>query len=100
MPETLDHETVRITDNQVVHDYANDLSNLLANSSITEQRSFLQSSVNRIKVNDAEVEIYYTILGLKEREIQVEDSSRGEGGNIAMIILAEEVRICRMQLLS
>jgi len=65
--------------------------------SITEQRCFLRSSVNRVEVNDAEVKMYYTIPvppesateetvgvvsiihhGLKRRGIEVEDSSRGE----------------------
>jgi len=59
--ETLHHETVSPVDDQVVRDYAEDLRNLLAGSSITEQRGFLRSFVEKIEVNDAEVRMFYTI---------------------------------------
>ena len=44
-----------IADNKIVQDYASDLRNLLAKSSISEQRSFLKSFVERIEVGDLEV---------------------------------------------
>ena len=59
--ETLHYETVSPVDDQVVRDYAEDLRNLLAGSSITEQRGFLRSFVEKIEVNDAEVRMFYTI---------------------------------------
>ncbi len=40
---------------------ASDLSNLLAKSSITEQRSFLKSFVEKIEADDEKVKMYYTI---------------------------------------
>ena len=48
-------------DPQVVQDYADDLRSLLAKSSITEQRSFLKSFVERIEVDESEAKVYYTI---------------------------------------
>ena len=59
--ETLHHDTVDLVDDQVVRDYAEDLRNLLAESSITEQRGFLRSFVDKIEVDDAEVKMHYTI---------------------------------------
>ncbi len=59
--EILRYENVGMADPQVVQDYADDLRNLLAKSSITEQRSFLKSFVERIDVDDTEVKVYYTI---------------------------------------
>ena len=44
-----------------MRDYAIDLRNLLTKSSITEQRSFLKSFVERIDVDDMEVKVHYTI---------------------------------------
>ena len=61
MEETLHHEAVSPVDDQVVQDYSEDLRNLLAKSSITEQRGFLRSFVEKIEVSDAEVKMYYTI---------------------------------------
>ena len=59
--ETLRHKSVDTADPQVVRDYAIDLRNLLTKSSITEQRSFLKSFVERIDVDDMEVKVHYTI---------------------------------------
>ena len=59
--ENLHYETVDLVDDQVVLDYAVDLRNLLAESSIAEQRGFLRSFVEKIEVSDAEVKMYYTI---------------------------------------
>jgi len=59
--ETLRHKSVDTVDPQVVRDYAIDLRNLLTKSSITEQRSFLKSFVERIDVDDMEVKVHYTI---------------------------------------
>ena len=59
--ERLRHKTVDMADPQVVRDYAIDLKNLLVKSSVTEQRSFLKSFVERIDVGDTEVKVYYTI---------------------------------------
>ena len=59
--EKLRHKCVDVADPQVVRDYAIDLKNLLAKSSLTEQRSFLKSFVDRIDVDDTEVNVYYTI---------------------------------------
>ena len=61
MEENLHHEAVSPVDDQVVRDYAEDLRNLLAESSITEQRGFLRSFVEKIEVSDAELKMYYTI---------------------------------------
>ena len=61
MEETLYHEAVSHVDDQVVWDYSEDLRNLLAESSTTEQRSFLRSFMEKIEVSDAEVKMYYTI---------------------------------------
>jgi len=59
--EILRYENVDIADPQVVQDYADDLRGLLARSSITEQRSFLKSFVERIEVDESEAKVYYTI---------------------------------------
>ena len=59
--EALRCKVVDISNPQVVRDYANDLRGLLERSSITEQRSFLKSFVESIKVDDSEVKVYYTI---------------------------------------
>ncbi len=59
--EVLSFNKVDITDPQIVRHYASDLRNLLAESCITEQRSFLKSFVERIDVGDSEVKVYYTI---------------------------------------
>ncbi|GAH48645.1 unnamed protein product, partial [marine sediment metagenome] len=59
--EILHYKSVNMADLQVVQDYADDLRNLLAKSSITEQRSFLKSFVERIEVDESEVKVYYTI---------------------------------------
>ncbi len=52
---------VGMADHQVVQEYADDLRSLLAKSSITEQRSFLKSFVERIEVDKSEAKVYYTI---------------------------------------
>ena len=59
--ERLRHEILDTVDLNVVQRYTNDLRSLLAESCITEQRSFLKSFVERIDVDDAEVKVYYTI---------------------------------------
>ena len=59
--EILRYENVDMADPQVVQDYADDLRSLLAKSSITEQRSFLKSFVERIEVDESEAKVYYTI---------------------------------------
>jgi len=59
--EILCYKSVDMADLQVVQDYADDLRNLLAKSSITGQRSFLKSFVERIAVDESEVKVYYTI---------------------------------------
>ena len=59
--ETLRYEAVNIADPKTVKEYAGDLRDLLTKSSITEQRSFLKSFVERIDVDDFEVKVYYTI---------------------------------------
>ena len=59
--EILRYKSVDMADPQVVKDYADDLRSLLAKSSITEQRSFLRSFVERIEVDESEVKVYYTI---------------------------------------
>jgi len=59
--EILCYKSVDMADLQVVQDYADDLRSLLAKSSITEQRSFLKSFVQRIEVDESEVKMYYTI---------------------------------------
>jgi len=57
----LRHEILDTVDLNVVQRYTNDLRSLLAESCITEQRSFLKSFVERIDVDDSEVKVYYTI---------------------------------------
>jgi len=59
--ETLHYKAMDIADPQMVQDYANDLRNLLAKSSITEQRSFIKSFVQTIEVDDSELKMHYTI---------------------------------------
>ena len=59
--EALRFKALGIADSQVVREYANDLRGLLAESDITEQRSFLKSFVERIEVDDSEVKMHYTI---------------------------------------
>jgi len=59
--EILRYKSVDMADAQVVRDYASDLRNLLTKSSITEQRGFLKSFVERIDVDNREAKIYYTI---------------------------------------
>ncbi len=59
--EILRYENVDMAELQVVKDYADDLMNLLVKSSITEQRSFLKSFVERIEVDELEAKVYDTI---------------------------------------
>ncbi len=59
--EILRYKNVDMADPQVVQEYADDLRCLLAKSSITEQRSFLKSFVERIEVDESEAKVYYTI---------------------------------------
>jgi len=59
--EILRYKSVDMADPQVVQEYANDLRGLLAESSITEQRSFLKSFIERIEVDESEAKVYYTI---------------------------------------
>lgn len=59
--EILRYKSVDMADPQVVQEYADDLRGLLAKSSITEQRSFLKSFVERIEVDESEAKVYYTI---------------------------------------
>ncbi len=56
--EILRYENVDMADPQVVQEYADDLRSLLAKSSITEQRSFLKSFVERIEVDESEAKVY------------------------------------------
>jgi len=59
--ERLRHEVLDTVDLHVVQPYTSDLRNLLAKSSITEQRSFLKSFVEKIEVDDEKAKMYYTI---------------------------------------
>jgi len=59
--EILRYKSVDMANPQVVQDYADDLRGLLAKSSITEQKSFLKSFVERIEVDESEAKVYYTI---------------------------------------
>jgi len=59
--ERLRHEVLDTVDFHVVQPYTSDLRNLLAKSSITEQRSFLKSFVEKIEVEHEKAKIYYTI---------------------------------------
>jgi DNA invertase Pin-like site-specific DNA recombinase len=59
--EILRYKSVDMADPQVVQEYADDLRGLLAKSSITEQRSFLKSFIERIEVDESEAKVYYTI---------------------------------------
>ena len=59
--EILRYNNVDMADPQVVQEYADDLRSLLTKSSITEQRSFLKSFVERIEVDESEAKVYYTI---------------------------------------
>jgi hypothetical protein len=59
--EAMRYEAVDMTNPKVVGDYVGDMRDLLAKSSITEQRSFLKSFMERIEVGDSEVKMYYTI---------------------------------------
>ncbi len=59
--ETLRRKTVNIVDPQVMRHYVDDLRDLLARSSTTEQKSFLKSFLERSEVGDLEVKMYYTV---------------------------------------
>ena len=59
--EILRYKSMDMADPQVVQDYTDDLRSLLTKSSITEQRSFLKSFVERIEVDESEAKVYYTI---------------------------------------
>lgn len=59
--EVLSFNKMDVTDPQVIKNYASDLRNLLAESSITEERSFLKSFIERIEVDESQVKMYYTI---------------------------------------
>ena len=59
--EILHYKAVDMADPEVVREYINDMRDLLAKSSITEQRIFLKSFVERIEVGDSEVKMLYTI---------------------------------------
>ena len=59
--ERLRHEILDTVDLNVVQQYTSDLRNLLVKSSITEQRSFLKSFVEKIEADDEKVKMYYTI---------------------------------------
>jgi site-specific DNA recombinase len=59
--ERLRHEILDTVDLNVVQHYTSDLRNLLVKSSITEQRSFLKSFVEKIETDDEKVKMYYTI---------------------------------------
>ena len=59
--EILRYEAADMADPEVVRNYVNDMRDLLTNSSITEQRSFLKSFVEKIEVGDSELKMYYTI---------------------------------------
>jgi len=73
--EKLSCDVMEMADPQVVRDYATDLGNLLIRSSITEQRSFLKSFVERIEAGSSEIKLYYTIpmlpLGTSEETVGV-----------------------------
>ena len=60
--ERLRREVLDTVDLHVVQPCISDLGNLLAKSSITEQRSFLKSFVEKIEVDDEKAKMYYTIL--------------------------------------
>jgi len=59
--ERLWYKTMDIIDPEVVRQYVNDLKSLLANSTITEQRSLFRSFVEKIEVYDDKAKMYYTI---------------------------------------
>jgi len=59
--ERLRHEILDTVDLNVVQHYTSDLRNLLVKSSITEQRIFLKSFVEKIEADDAKVKMYSTI---------------------------------------
>lgn len=59
--ERLRHEILDTVDLNVVQHYTSDLRNVLLKSSITEQRSFLKSFVEKIEADDEKVKMYYTI---------------------------------------
>ena len=58
--EVLRYKAVDMADPKVVRHYVNDMKDLLAKSSITEQRSFLKSFIERIEVGDSAVKVHYT----------------------------------------
>ncbi len=55
------YDALETVDLHVVQHYTNDLRNLLAKSSVTEQRSFLKSFVEKIETDDEKLKMYYTI---------------------------------------
>ena len=52
---------VELADLKIVENYANDLRNLLSQSSLAEQKAFIRSFVKDIRVTDREVDLFYTI---------------------------------------
>jgi len=60
--ERLRHEILDTVDLNVVQQYTSDLRNLLVKSSITEQRSFLKSFVEKIEADDEKVKMYYNSI--------------------------------------
>ena len=59
--ERLRHEILDTVDLHVIQPYTSDLRSLLAKSSITEQRSFIKSFVEKIEADDEKVKMFYTI---------------------------------------
>ncbi len=59
--ERLRHEILDTIDLNVVQHYTSDLRSLQVKSSITEQRSFLKSFVEKIEAGEKKVKMYYTI---------------------------------------
>ena len=67
-----------------IKSYVEDLSSLLRNSSIIEQKTFLRSFIKRITVNQPEVKIDYTLplVAEKKRTYDFEVLPIGRSGGV------------------
>jgi hypothetical protein len=60
----------QLADIGLIEKYAEDLKNLLCNSSMAEQKSFIRSFVKEVRVTGSDAELFYTLPLPPERIIQ------------------------------
>ena len=59
-----------MADLKIVEDYAEELRNLLSNSSLAEQKAFIRSFVKEVKVTDKKVERFQVQYNLVEQAVR------------------------------